>query len=232
VTAAGGVRLAGRRFAAVADSASVLRIDSTATGPESESGEVRDRLTLLGGRPSVWADGAQITADTLRARGEAGAPDTLRAIGQPFAAQLDSTLGRVRQLRGREMLAVFAEEAGERRIRRLSVWPNAEAVYFRADGEGVLAGAEVVSADSLSFLFIRGDLREIRGIRGIEGTSYSADIVPVNLELDGYTYEPGRRPTREALLPRDSWEWTWLTLSADEATTADDAAQGGVNADR
>jgi hypothetical protein len=204
ITAAGGARLASERFAAVADSAAVLRIDSTAAEA------ARDRLLLVGGRPAAWADEAQISADTLISLGSAGAPDTLHAIGGPFAAQMDTTLGRVRQLRGRRMLALFVEEAGERRLRRLSVWPNAEAAYFRADADGALAGAEVVSADSLAFLFRGGELREVRGARGIEGTSYSARIVPAELQLDGFQFDPDRRPTRAALLPADGWEARWL----------------------
>jgi hypothetical protein len=216
VTAAGGARLASERFAAVADSAVVLRLDSTAAEA------ARDRLLLVGGRPAAWADEAQISADTLVASGSAGAPDSLRAIGSPFAAQLDTTLGRVRQLRGRHMLALFGEEDGERRLRRLSVWPNAEAAYFRADADGALAGAEIVTADSLAFLFRGGELREVRGARGIEGTSYSARIVPAELQLDGFQFDPDRRPTRAALLPAGGWEDRWLSdrRAAAEASTA------------
>ncbi len=214
VTAAGAARLAADRFAAVADSAVVLRVDSSATAT------ARDHLLMVGGRPIAWAEGAQITSDTLRAIGGAGAPDSLWARGSPFAAQLDSTLGRVRQLRGREMLAVFGDEAGERRLRRLSVWPNAEAAYFRSDADGALAGAEVVTADSLTFHFRAGELREIRGMRGIEGTSYSARIVPNDLRLDGYAFDPDRRPTRATLVPGDGWEGSWLrrSMEGDEAT--------------
>jgi lipopolysaccharide export system protein LptA len=209
LTAGGGARLAAARFAAVADSAALLRLDSTATTPAT------DRLLLLGGRPVAWAEGAQLTADTLLALGTAGEPDSLLALGSPFAAQLDSTLGRVRQLRGRRMLALFGDEdggpaGGERRLRRLSVWPNAEAVYYRATADGRLAGAERLSADSLAFHFRRGELREIRGARGIEGTSYGAGIVPPDLRLTGYAFDPDGRPTRDALLPPGEWEAAWL----------------------
>jgi len=206
VLAAGGARMASERFAAIADSAAMLRIDSTAAAP------AQSRLLLAGGRPVAWADEAQIDADTLIATGRGSEPDTLHAFGSPFAAQMDTTLGRVRQLRGRRMLAVFADEGGERRLRRLSVWPNAEAAYFRAAGDGSLAGAEVVSADSLAFTFRAGELREVRGARGIEGTSYSARIVPADLQLPGYAYAPERRPTREALLPAQSWQRDWFRM--------------------
>jgi len=204
ITAAGGARLTAARFAAVADSASVLRLDSTRTSP------ARDRMLLVGGRPRTWAEGAELTGDTLLAFGSGGQPDSLLALGGPFAAQLDSTLGRVRQLRGRRMLAVFGDEDGERRLRRLSVWPNAEAVYYRATGDGLLAGAERITADSLAFLFIRGELREVRGARGIEGTSYGPRLVPADLQLSGYSFDPAARPVRSDLLSSDAWEADWL----------------------
>ncbi len=220
LTAWGEVRLAQSRFAAVGDSAVFLRSDSTAP--------VRDDLALYGAgtRPSVWFDRAQVTGDTLTAGARGERLDTLRVVGNAFAAQLDTTLGRVRQIRGRRMLALF-DGSEANRLRRLSVWPNAEAVYYRATPEGLLDGADRLSADSLAFLFAGDELREVRGVRGIEGVAYGAGIVPEGLALDGYAYAPDARPTRATLLPPDGREAAWLAADAAPDAPPPDAPPPG-----
>ncbi|MEM8560033.1 MAG: OstA-like protein [Bacteroidota bacterium] len=210
----------------VADSTAASQADSLGTDTEPEP-ENRDELRLFV-RPSVWVDETQVTgaAMTVLARDET--LDTLRVQGQAFAAQLDTTLAKVNQIRGRTMLALFAEEVQpdstrENVLRQLLVWPNAETIYFRAKAQpedapplppdSLLDGAVQTSADSIAFTFARDTLRAVRGYRGIEGLSYAADIVPPDLQLDGYIYTPERRPTQPALLVPGSREAVRLGLS-------------------
>ena len=231
VVAAGGARLWERRLAAVADSARFVRSlrppppaaarppladslgvaegglpDDPSSGAASDgTGDRVDRLVLLGARrPSVWADGAQLTGDSLRATTRDGAVDSLVVVGRAFAARLDSTLGRLQQIAGGRMRAAFIGDA----LDRLAVWPNAQALYFRATADGLLGGADEISADSLSFRFADGDLREITGYRGIEGTTYGPTIVP-DTRLPGFAYDASGAPTRAGLLG-DGWEVGWL----------------------
>ncbi len=202
VVAVGAVRMAQPRFAAVADSALFRR-----TEPDSADAPVLDRLDLYGvARPSVWADEAQIVGDTLVAYAVGEALDRMEVLGRAFAAQLDTTLGRVRQIQGRRMVARFERDS----LRLLAVAPNAEAIYFRATDDGLLDGADRLTADSLAFLFRDGDLREIRGVRGIEGIAYGPQIVPEPFRLSNYVYTPEAKPTRALLLPPDGWEAAWL----------------------
>lgn len=210
VTAAGGARLWERRLAAVADSARFVRFprpeaadgDSLA-GPEAAT----DRLGLFGSaRPSVWADGSQLTGDSLFAAARDGAVDSLRVLGTAFAARLDSTLGRLQQIAGGQMLGLFDGDA----LRSLSVWPTAQAFYPRATAEGLLGGADQVSADSLSFQFVSGELRGIAGYRGVQGTTYGPSLVPADLRLPGFAFVADGAPTRSALLDAEGWEAQWL----------------------
>lgn len=94
-------------------------------------------------------------------------------------------------------------------LRSLSVWPNAQALYHRATAEGLLGGAEQVSADSLAFRFRAGELRQISGYGGIQGTSYGPSQVP-QARLPGFAFAPGGAPTRGDLLEPDGWEARWL----------------------
>lgn len=199
LTAAGGARLWERRLAAVADSARFVRT------PEADStAPALDRLGLFGSRPSVWADGSQLTGDSLFVRVRDGAADSLWVRGQAFAARLDSTLGRLQQIAGVRMLGLFDGDA----IRSLGVGPNAQVIYYRATADGLLAGADELSADTLTFRFEDGELRGVSGTGGIAGTTYGATVVPDDPRLPGFAYDPDA-PTREDVLG-DGWEVGWL----------------------
>ena len=198
LTATGGARLADGRLVALADSAHLeRRVDL-------------DRLGLFGRtRPSVWASGAQLTGDTLAVTSRAGRVDTLLVVGTAFSARVDSLVGRVQQLAGGRMQAFFEGDS----LRRLAVWPNAEAFTFRAEGAGEtarLAGADRLSADSLAVIVAGGTVREVRGYGGVAGTAYGPRIVPEGTRLPGYAFAPDAAPTRDAVLDADGWEARWL----------------------
>ncbi|MEM1115742.1 MAG: OstA-like protein [Bacteroidota bacterium] len=186
--------------------------DSLAAGPVVPEAALpvpegaTDRLGLHGAaRPSVWADGAQITGDRLFAFARDEAVDELHVLGAAFAARLDSTLGRLQQIAGRQMVARFDGDD----LRTLSVFPNAQALYFEATPEGLLDSATEVSADSIAFVFRDGEIRELDGDRGIQSTLYSGRIAPEGRRLPGFAFDVGGAPTREALLG-DGWEAAWL----------------------
>ena len=202
LSAAGGARLWQVKLSAVADSAWFLRRPA----PDDSAGGAVDRLGLFGAaRPSVWASGSQLTGDSLLAVARGGELDSLRVLGTAFAGRPDSTLGRLQQIAGGQMLGRFL--GGD--LRRLAVWPTAQAFYHRASPEGLLAGADQVSADSLDFRFRDGELRDLTGYRGVQGTSYGAAQVPGGLRLPGFAFVPDGAPTRAGVLGA-GWEAAWL----------------------
>lgn len=199
LTAVGGARLWDGRIAAVADSVRFVR-------QPGADGEPVDRLGLFGStRPSVWADGAQLTGDSLFARSRDGAVDSLRVLGAAFAARLDSTLGRLQQIAGRQMLARFDGDA----LRRLSVWPNAQVVYYTATDDGRLDGAYQLAQDSLAFRFQGGELREISGYGALQGEA-TPPAQAADPRLPGFAFRPEGGPTRAVLLDPEGWEAAWL----------------------
>jgi hypothetical protein len=199
--AAGGARLIQRELAARADSVRLVRQEEPAGSP------TLDRFGFYGAeRPRVWADGSQLTADTLLASARGGAIDTVYAIGSPFAARLDSTLGRVQQLKGRRMRALFDRD----RVRQLDVWPNAEAIYHLADGEGRLESVIELTSDSLSFGFEGGEVRGVYGSTGDQGTLTPGSLVTGRKRLTGFAFAPRDAPTASAVLDLEGWEAEWL----------------------
>ena len=191
--------------------------DSTPAGAASGPGAVQegaggragavalDEIRLFGSRPSVWADGAQITGDSLAVAARDGAADTLTVRGTAFAARVDSTLGRLQQIAGAQMRGRFDGDE----LRRLDVWPNAQALYYTATPEGLLDGAFQLALDSLSFRFEGGELAEVEGYDQIAGTVYGGSNVPETVRLPGFAYDVDGGPTREGLLG-DGWEAGWL----------------------
>ena len=204
LTAAGGARLWQRRLTTVADSLHFAR------APGADNRPPRDHLRLRGAaRPRVWADGSQLTGDSLDAFASAEALDSLVVAGTAFAARVDSTVGRLQQIAGGRMLARFRDDS----LRTLSVWPTAEALAFRATPDGRLAGAERLSADSLAFRFAGGEIREVAGVGGVQGTSFGPTVVPTGVRLAGYAYDPAEAPQPASLL--DGWEAEWLRAWAE-----------------
>ena len=195
-----GVQLVDKRLSAVGDSAVLDRLTPSGEGST-------DELRLFGKqgrRPTGWFDQSEVVGETLRLTARGGEPDSLRIKGRAFAATLDTTVQQVNQLKGPQILGLFGPgETGENALRRLAVWPRAEAIYFRGEG-AELKEAVKLSADSLAFGFRNDALRSVTGARGIEGTVYSAEIIPAPFRLDGFQFDPARRPTREALLRREA----------------------------
>ena len=205
--AAGGARLTQRKLAAQADSVRLVRQEARADEPGA------DRFGFYGAdRPRVWVDGSQLTADTLLASARGGAIDTVYAIGAPFAARLDSTLGRVQQLKGRRMRALFDKD----RVRQLDVWPNAEAIYHLADGEGRLESVIELTSDSLSFGFLDGEVRSVYGSTGDQGTLTPGNLVTSRKRLSGFAFSPRDAPTSADVLDPEGWEAEWLRIYGPE----------------
>ncbi len=203
------VRLYGNQLAAIADSAVFNRVefeadstlaDSLAQPTEDEVWLFRDPVGWMNARGSALI--TEVSGDSIRVTARGEAVDSIRVVGRAFAARPDSLLGRINQMRGRQMLALFDADS----LRWMKVWPNAEAAFFRADSVGVLEGAVQLSADSLAFRFDGDTLRRVQGVRGIEGTYYDVGLVPNPLRLDGFRYAPERRPTRASLLADDPLE--------------------------
>src|SRR5690606_5111758 len=146
VVGVGDVRMAQPRLAAVADSAAFERlepVEDPARGADTLA-LVQDRLALYGPpRPSVWFEGAQVTGDTLVTYAVGESVERLEVAGGAFAAQLDRTLGRVRQLADRlsaDSLAFhfrggeLREITGHRGIEGITYGPQIIPEPFRLPG--------------------------------------------------------------------------------------------------
>jgi lipopolysaccharide export system protein LptA len=186
VVASGSVVIAESEFAAIADS---LRYDRT-----SPDGTDRAETHLIG-RPRAWVNDSQITSDTLKVFGTQGSVDSLRAIDNLFVASEDTTIGRIQQLKGRAMTAYFENDS----LRTMRVGPNAEALYYIEPNEGEPIVAVVASGDRIDFAFRGGEAEHVQVRSDIQGTLYPNEIIDQARTLEGYVWEPDRRPNLQAL---------------------------------
>ena len=188
--------LSGDRVIAI-DSVSVVESGFSLVGDSLVYVRTNDGITehmnsRMYGGPKAWVSDSQVTSDSLQIWGSHGAVDSLRATGTVFVASMDSALARIQQVKGRMMVAYFAQDS----LRTMVVNPNAEALYYIEPNPGDSVVAVRTSADWIELSFEHGDVTDVRVVKGIEGTLYPEDLVDQVENLSGYIWEPERRPDR------------------------------------
>ncbi len=199
------VRIWQQDLAAVADSAVYVQraaadsttSDSTARDSLAERSFEREETRLFR-QPMAWTAQGQLSGDTIRITGRNRAVDSLFAYSNAFVAQRDTALDRIHQLRGRDLLGLFSDDS----LRYLRVRPNAESIRFMQGEDGALSGAVQASADQVEFWLEAGELERVTFGSGVQGRQYRAEAMPATLELQGFVWRPGARPTRLSLLDR------------------------------
>lgn len=191
VTAIDSVQVWQDNLAATADSLVYQRTvpPDTATTPPRE-------VSRLFGAPNAWFETSQIHGDTLRTVVRRRQIDSLYVFGNAFAAQQDTTLQRINQLRGGRITAGFRR--GD--LRSIRAAPTAETIRFVAEN-GALSQAARASGDAIVIEFDTArTLRRVRILRGTQSTLYEPHLIPSPFELDGFRWTPGARPRSESLL--------------------------------
>ncbi len=153
--------------------------------------------TRLFRSPVTWFEGSQVWGDSIRVRARTRQPDTVFVRGAAFAAQRDSTLDRIQQLKARHLAAFFRADS----LRRIRAQPNAQAIRFLAAEDDSLNGAARTSGDRIELRFAKGTVRRISVVGGTQTTYYRKPAnIPTPFRLDGFQWGPDRRPTRRTLL--------------------------------
>jgi len=151
----------------------------------------------LFGAPVTWFERSQVWGDSIRVRSRERSLDTIFVRGAAFAAQQDTTLDRIQQLKGRDLTAHFRRDS----LRRIVAEPNAQAIRFLSTSEGALRGGARASGDSIVIHFRHGRMKRTSIKGGVESTYYrTPESVPDPFQLDGFQWSPDRKPTRDGLL--------------------------------
>ncbi len=187
------------------DSVQIWREDFSALADSA----VYDRITLknkplreenrLYRNPMAWFDSYQLTGDTLRATAFEGHIDSLYVLGNAFAADEDSTTMRINQLKGKNLVGLFEQDS----LKSLTVGPQAQAIYFKLGNDDQLGGIKT-SGDRIALRFKNNDLDEIGVYSGIEGDYYDGALIPDPFQLDGFSWQPEKRPTKVRMLQNET----------------------------
>lgn len=187
MVAVDSVRIWQRDLAATADSAVFER--------RTRSDTLRQDETRLFRTPAAWFERSQVTGDTIRVVARNRSVDTVFVHHEAFAAQLDTTLNRIQQLRGQRLTGYFKQDS----LRRLAVEPNAEAIWYLKKENGQPNGATKASGDRIVIYFKAGEVQRVSVQGGVQSTYYSESSLPEDFQLDGFQWRPDQRPTKEQL---------------------------------
>lgn len=153
--------------------------------------------TRLFRNPVTWFERAQVWGDSIRVRARERTMDTVYVRGSAFAAQEDTTLERIQQLKGRNITAYFRRDS----LQRILARPNGQAIRFSGSDDGTLNGASRASADYAELRFSDGEVETVKFGAGVQGTAYhEAEHVPDPFHLEGFQWTPEQKPTKADLL--------------------------------
>lgn len=151
----------------------------------------------LFGNPVTWFERSQVWGDSIRVRSQARSLDTVFVRGAAFAAQQDTTLDRIQQLKGKDLTAYFRRDS----LRRIVAEPNAQAIRFLSTSQGELRGGARASGDRIVLHFRDGSMKRTSIKGGVKSTYYrTPDAIPDPFRLEGFQWSPDRKPTRDGLL--------------------------------
>ncbi len=160
-----------------------------------------DSMMRFFGRPMVWAQGSQMTADTLYMQIHDEKLDNMLLVSNAFMVntQLDST--KYNQIKGRRITGFFTNNE----LERMFIDGNAESIYYNVD-EKRKAYTDMYHNRSsrIKILVDSNQITHFVPIRRVDGKVYPIHLVPQDAEiLDGFVWKPSDRPTsKEDLLAR------------------------------
>ncbi len=130
----------------------------------------RDSLMHFIEDPIVWADGQQLTADTMFALIDQGKISWLKMVSSAILISKD-TLNDFNQIQGGEMKAYFKDNT----LNRILVEGNAQSVFFAREDDGSFIGLDLAKSSRMTLWFKNSDLDRI-----VYGKDVNAQLKPSN----------------------------------------------------
>ncbi|WP_353126465.1 OstA-like protein [Parapedobacter pyrenivorans] len=160
-----------------------------------------DSMMRFFGRPMIWAQGSQMTADTIFMQVRNEQLDNMLLMNNAFMVntQLDSS--KYNQVKGRRITGFFTNNA----LDRMFIDGNAESIYYMIDEKQQTYTNMYHSRSSrIKILVDSNQIVEFSPIRRVDGKVYPIHLIPQEVEiLEGFVWKPGDRPTsKEDLLAR------------------------------
>ncbi len=140
--------------------------------------------------PVLWAQGSQITGDTLFLFTKNKKAERFQAIENAFTVNRTPE-GLYNQLRGNTMTGQFLD--GE--IEQFKTKGNSESLYYLQDQDSLYVGMTYSMADAIIMKFIKKELKRVTWVNGVTGTTYPIKEIPEDKkELRGFKWLEALRP--------------------------------------
>lgn len=140
--------------------------------------------------PVMWAQGSQISGDTLFLFTKWRKADKVLVNENAFSVNKTGE-GMYNQLRGNNMNGQFIN--GE--IDFMRTKGNSESVYYMQDQDSAYVGMTYSMADAITMKFVNRELKRVTWANGVTGTTYPINKIPSDKrELKGFKWLEAIRP--------------------------------------
>jgi len=160
-----------------------------------------DSMMRFFGSPMAWAQGSQLSGDSLYIQIKNEKIDNLLLLNRAFIVSTKQDSSKYNQIKGRKITGFFTN--GE--LERMFVDGNAESIAYRENKEKTgYTDMHHNRSSRIKILLKNDDLTDFIPIKSTEGTIYPLHLLRQELEiLDGFIWKPGDRPrSKEDMLNR------------------------------
>lgn len=160
-----------------------------------------DSMMRFFGSPMVWAQGSQMSSDTMYMQIINEKLDNLLLLSNAFLVNSEHDSTKFNQIKGRKITGFFTDNE----LERLFVDGNAESIYYTRDEKNIRYQDMYHSRSSrIKLLVENNEITKFVPIRAIEGKFSPLHLVTQEAEvLSGFIWKPGDRPrSKEDLLAR------------------------------
>lgn len=173
-----------------------------------------DSMMRFFGSPMVWAQGSQMSSDTMYMQIVDEKLDNLLLLSNAFIVNTQGDSTKYNQIKGRKITGFFTNNE----LERLFVDGNAESIYYTMDDENIQYQDMYHSRSSRIKLLVEdNEIARFIPIRSIEGKFSPLHLITQEAEiLVGFIWKPGDRPTsKEDLLMRNRSIEAETTIATD-----------------
>lgn len=141
--------------------------------------------------PIIWAEGSQLTGDTIYAQLRNKKLSSVQVIHNSFAVKVEEDSAKFNQIKGKLLTGFFTKG----KLTSMYVDGNAESVYFTRtdDGKAYDKMNQTISS-RLKILFKDSKLSEVVPIKDVEGATTPVAEIKQDVILTGFIWKPELRP--------------------------------------
>ncbi len=157
---------------------------------------VADSMVYMRDEPVIWAEGSQLTGDSINIKVKEQAIDNMLMYPNAFVIQQDSIKG-FNQVKGKQITAYFKDNE----IDNMFNEGNAETIYWLRDDDGSLIGINFSQSATMDIKIKDSQISNIRYYKDIKETLYPEEQLKDNMEyLKGFLWQEDIKPRREEFL--------------------------------